>query len=51
MGKATARANMLTLVINQRPSLNRDRNTEFISERIGGPIVIYNVDDVKDERA
>jgi hypothetical protein len=51
MGKATARANMLTLVINQRLSLNRDRITEFLSEHIGGPILIYNVDAVKDERA
>jgi hypothetical protein len=50
IGKATARANMLTLVINQRLSLNRDHITEFISEHIAGPILIYNVDGVKDER-
>jgi len=49
-GKATDKAKMPTLVINQRMSLDRDRIKRFISEHIRGLIRIYNVCGVKDER-
>jgi len=49
--KATARAKMRTSVINRCLSLDRDRIKGFISEHIRGPIRIYNVCGVKDERA
>jgi hypothetical protein len=42
---------MLTSVINQHLSLDRDRIKGFISEHIRGLIWIYNVCGVKDERA
>jgi hypothetical protein len=50
-GMATARAKMPTLVINRRLPLDRDRIHGFISERICGLILIYNVNGVKDETA
>jgi len=50
-GKATARAKMLTSVINRRQSLDRDRIKGFISEHIRGLVQIYNVCGVKDEWA
>jgi len=50
-GKATARAKMPALVINQRLSLDRDRIEGFILEHIRRLIRIYNVCGVKDERA
>ena len=50
-GKATARAKMLTSVINRRLLLDRDRMKGFISEHIRELIRIYNVCGVKDERA
>ena len=50
-GKATARAEMLTSVINQPLSLDQDSIKGFISEHICGLIWIYNVCGVKDERA
>jgi hypothetical protein len=42
---------MPTLVINRCLSLDRDRTTEIISEHIRGPIRIFNVCGIKDERA
>jgi len=50
-GKATARAKILTSVINRHLSLDLDRMMGFISEHICGHIGIYNVCSVKDERA
>jgi len=50
-GKATARAKMLTSVINRRLSLDRDRMKAFILEHMCGIIQIYNVCGVKAERA
>jgi hypothetical protein len=50
-GKATARAKMLTSVINRHLSLDRDRSTGFISEHFCGLTRIYNVCSVKEERA
>jgi len=50
-GKATARAKMLTSVINRRLLLDWDHKTGFILEHICGLIQIYNVCSVKDERA
>jgi len=50
-GKETARAKMLTLVLNQRLSLHQDRIKGFISENCLGLIPMYNVCGVKDERA
>jgi len=50
-GKATARAKMLTSVINRRLSLDRDGIKGFILEHICGLIWIYNVCGVQDERA
>jgi len=50
-GKATARANMPTSVINQHLLLDRDCIKGFISEYIRGLIRIYKVCGVKDERA
>jgi len=49
--KGKARAKMPTLVINRRLSLDRDCITGFISEHIRGPIRIYNVCGIMDERA
>jgi len=50
-GKATARAEMPTSVINRRLLLDRDRIKGFISEHICGLIRIYNVCGIKYERA
>jgi len=50
-GKATARANMPTSVINQRLSFDRDRIKGFIPEYIRGLIRVYNGCGVTDERA
>jgi hypothetical protein len=50
-GKATARAQMSSLVINRRLSLDQDRIKAFPPENIGGLIRIYNVSGVKDQRA
>jgi len=49
--KATARANMTTLVINRCLWLDRNRMEVFKLEQIHGLIVINNVSGVKDERA
>jgi hypothetical protein len=50
-GKVTARAKILTLVINRHLTLDRDRIQGFTSENICGLIWIYNVCGVKDGRA
>ena len=49
-GKATARAKILTLVMNRRLSLDWDCMKGFISKHIHGLIRIYNVCGVQDER-
>jgi hypothetical protein len=49
--EATARAKMLTSVINRLLSLDRDHKKGFISEHIGGLIQIYNLCGIMDERA
>jgi hypothetical protein len=49
--KATARAKMPTLVVNQHLSLDWDQIKGFISEYIRGLILVYNVCAIKDERA
>jgi len=51
MGKATARATMPTLVINQHLVLDRDCIKGFISEQIRGLIQISNVCSIKDDKA
>jgi len=50
-GKGKARSKMPTSVMNRRLSLDRDRIKGVISEHIHGLTRIYNVCDVKDERA
>jgi len=49
--KATARAKMLTSVINRCLLLDRDHRKGSISDRIRGLIPIYDVPGIKDERA
>jgi len=50
-GKATARAKMLTAVINQQLSLNQDRIKIFNLKHICGRIRMINVSGIKEERA
>jgi len=50
-GKATARSQMPTSVINLHLSLTQDYIKGFISEHICELIQIYNVCGIKDERA
>jgi len=50
-GKATARAKMLTSVINGRLSLDQDRLKGFILDHICGLIQIYTAFGIGDERA
>jgi hypothetical protein len=50
MGKATARANMTTSVINRGQSLDPEHMKGFISEHIRGLIRIFNVCGIKNVR-
>jgi hypothetical protein len=50
-GKGKARAKMTTSVINRRLSLDPARIKRFFSQHIRGPIRIYNVCGIQDERA
>ena len=49
--KATTRVKLPTSIINQRLSLDWDHIKGSIPEHICGPIWIYNLCDIKDERA
>jgi hypothetical protein len=50
-GKRKARAKMPTSVINRRPLLDLGPMEGFISQHISGLIRIYNVCNLRDERA